>query len=125
MANQIIPLLSVRRGTEALAFYKVAFGAEEKLVLDEGGAVFAMLTIGGTEFWISDESPEHGNFSPESIGGATARIILIVDDPKVAFDLAVSAGATPVTGVEENHGWLSGRILDPFGHHWEISKQVL
>ena len=21
------------------------------------------------EFWLADESPEHGNFSPESLGG--------------------------------------------------------
>jgi hypothetical protein len=27
------------------------------------------LSVGGAELWLSDESPEHGNFSPESLEG--------------------------------------------------------
>jgi PhnB protein len=29
------------------------------------------LSIEGAEFWLSDESPEHYNYSPESLGGIT------------------------------------------------------
>jgi PhnB protein len=30
-----------------------------------------------------------------------------------------------VTGpVREEHVWLNGRIVDPFGHHWEIGKPL-
>lgn len=39
---------------------------------DPGGAVVARLAIEGAEFWLSDKSPEHGNFSPESLGAALA-----------------------------------------------------
>ncbi len=124
MARSIMPLLSVRRGAEALAFYKQAFGATEKFVLDEGGSVFAMLTVGDAEFWMSDESPEYENYSPESVGGATVRMIIVVDDPKATFVQAVNAGATPVAEVAELLGWLTGRVKDPFGHHWEISKEL-
>ena len=60
------PMLSVRRGVEALAFYQAAFGA--KLLFRAGEArneVIAKLAVGKSEFWISDEDPEHRNFSPE------------------------------------------------------------
>lgn len=119
-----MPLLSVRRGAEALAFYKQAFGATEKFVLEDNGSVFAMLNVGEAEFWMSDEAPEYENYSPESVGGATARIIIIVDDPRASFAQAVSAGATPIAEVGEMHGWLTGRVKDPFGHHWEISREL-
>ena len=75
-----MPLLSVRRGADALEFYKKAFGATEKFVLEDNGSVFAMLTVGDAEFWMSDEAPEYENYSPESVGRATARIIVNVDD---------------------------------------------
>lgn len=107
-----------------MAFYKAAFGAEEKLVLEDGGSVFAMLTIGDAGFWMSDEAPEYGNFSPESVGGATARFVLVVEDPYAVYTQAVAAGAKPVTEVAEMHGWLTGRVQDPYGHHWEISKEL-
>ena len=63
----IAPWLSVRNGAQAVEFYKSAFGATEVYRLDvPGGGVVARLSVDGAEFWLSDESPEHGNFSPES-----------------------------------------------------------
>jgi len=65
----IAPLLSVRRGASAIEFYQRAFGATELFrVSDEKGGVVARLSVDGAEFWLSDESPEHSNFSPESLG---------------------------------------------------------
>src|SRR5579859_3879222 len=95
----VIPQLSVRGGLAALEFYRVAFGAE--VVYQVGGtaenpSVVAQLSVGGAPFWVADESPEHGNFSPESVGGSTTRMLLIVDDPRAAIDRAVAAGATRV-----------------------------
>ncbi len=122
-ATAIAPLLSVRRGAQAIDFYKTAFGARELFRIDdESGAVVARLAVGSAEFWVADESPENANFSPESLGGSTARMIMIVDDPDSAFDRAVAAGASVVMAVDEQHGWRLGRIADPFGHHWEIGK---
>ena len=80
--TSIAPFLSVRRGAEALAFYKSAFGAEELHVIEApDGAVVAQLAVDGAQFWVSDESPEHGNFSPETLKGGTVRMILTVADP--------------------------------------------
>jgi PhnB protein len=126
----IAPWLSVRNSAQAVDFYKVAFGATEVFRLeDPDGGVVARLSINGAEFWLSDESPEHGNFSPQSLGDGAAgrssvRIILTVADPDAVFARAVLAGASQVFAVAEEHGWRVGRVVDPFGHHWEIGREV-
>ena len=124
--TSIAPMLSVRRGAEAVEFYKAAFGARELFRIgDEGEAVVAQLAVGESEFWVADESPEHFNFSPESLGGSTARMVMVVSDPDAAFERAVKAGATVVLAVtDQPYGWRVGRIVDPFGHHWEIGKPL-
>jgi PhnB protein len=122
----VSPMLSVRRGAKAVEFYKTAFGARELFrIEDPDGNVVAQLAVGETDFWVADESPAHKNFSPESLGGATARMILVVDNPEAVFAQAVSAGATVVSPVEDqDYGWRQGRVVDPFGHHWEIGKPL-
>jgi PhnB protein len=123
--GSLAPWLSVRASARALAFYQAAFGAVVVYLLDgPGDAVVARLAVEGGEFWLSDESPEHGNFSPATLGGATARIILTVADPDAAFARALAAGATQVFPVTEEHGWRLGRVVDPFGHHWEIGREL-
>ncbi len=122
----IAPWLSVRNSAKAVEFYKSAFGATEVYRLEgpEGGVV-AKLSVGGAEFWLSDESPEHGNFSPESLGGGSVRMILTVADPDAVFAQAVAAGASEVFPVGEEYGWRLGRVVDPFGHHWEIGRPLI
>ena len=121
----IAPMLSVRRGSQAIEFYKTAFGAEEAYrIEDPSGAVVARLSVEGAEFWVADESPEHQNFSPESLGGGTVRMVMTVSDPDAAFDRAIKAGAKVVWPVTNEYGWRLGRAVDPFGHHWEIGKPL-
>jgi PhnB protein len=123
----ILAQLSVRRGREAVEFYRAAFGAVEVYRVggdDANPAVVSQLTVGDASFWVADESPEHGNFSPETVGGGTVRMLLIVDDPDAAVRRAVEAGATEVHPVGEEHGWRLGRIADPFGHHWEVGRPL-
>jgi PhnB protein len=116
-------MLSVRSGARAVEFYKSAFGAVEVYRVDApDGAVVSRLSIDGAEFWLSDESPAHANFSPESLGGGTVRMILTVPHPDATFAKAVAAGAREVVPVEEAHGWRLGRVVDPYGHHWEIGR---
>ena len=121
----IAPMLSVRNGARAVEFYKAAFGSVELFRIDDpDGAVVARLSAAGAEFWVADESPENKNFSPESLGGGTVRMVMIVDDPDAAFERAIDAGATVVWPVSEQYGWRLGRIADPFGHHWEIGRPL-
>jgi PhnB protein len=130
MANDPIPttlapFLSVRNAAKAVEFYKSAFAAEELFRHeDPAGAVVSNLAINGYGFWVADESPEHKNFSPETLNGGTVRMILTTEDPEAAFYRAIAAGATVVCPIRTEHAWRIGRVLDPFGHHWEIGKPL-
>ena len=125
VACSVAPMLSVRNGARAVEFYKAAFGATEVYrVEDPGGSVVSRLSIDGAEFWLADESPEHHNFSPESLGGGSVRMILTVADPDAMFARSIGAGARGVVAVEEAYGWRVGRVVDPFGHHWEIGRPL-
>jgi len=118
-------MLSVRNGAQAIEFYKAAFGAEVLTQVGGDGGVVAELSIGGSGFWLADESPENLNFSPESLGGGTVRMVMIVADPDAVFRRAIEAGAKSVWPVEDqNYGWRLGRLVDPYGHHWEIGKPL-
>ena len=123
VACSVAPMLSVRNGARAVEFYKLAFGAIEVYrVEDPAGSVVSRLSVDGAEFWLNDESPAHFNFSPESLGGGSARMILTVPDVDAMFAKAVAAGARVIYAVDEAYGWRLGRVVDPFGHHWEIGR---
>lgn len=126
LETSVSTLLNVRRGAEAIDFYTRAFGAATLSRIDgEDGSVVAHLSIGKGDFWVADESTAHQNFSPETLGGSSMRMVLVVDDPHAAFDRAVAAGASSISPVrDEPYGWRIGRVLDPFGHHWEIGKPL-
>ena len=92
---------------------------------NDTGEVVARLSIEGAEFWLADESPEHANFSPETLGGGSVRMILVTEDPDKLFARSVAAGAKVVSEVaDQPYGWRLGRVVDPFGHHWEIGKPL-
>jgi PhnB protein len=123
--NSVVPWLNVRRAKQAIEFYQAAFGATEVYhIEDPDGNPVSRLSVDGAEFWLSDESPEHLNFSPETVGGCSVRLIFTVPDPDAMVARAIGAGAKEVYPVSEGHGWRIGRVVDPFGHHWEIGRPL-
>jgi PhnB protein len=84
----------------------------------------AQLAVGDAAFWVTGTSEEMRRFSPISIGGATSRTLLVVEDPDAAMQQALDAGASPISAVADEHGWRVGRISGPFGHEWEIGKPI-
>jgi PhnB protein len=130
--NSLAPWLEIPDGPRALAFYKSAFDAEETYRYDnpEGGFV-VRLNANGAEFWLSYEgqktNAEAANSNPNSsppLGGQNLRLIFTVQDPDAAFAKAIAAGAQQVYAVCDGHGWRIGRLIDPFGLHWEIAKPL-
>jgi len=121
-----LPTLSVRRGARAVEFYKKAFGAEVLFcIADPDGAVVAQLSVDGVDFLVADEAPQYENFSPETLGGSTIRMGLVVGDPDAVAKQAIAAGATEIYPVaDQDYGYRLGRIKDPFGHHWEICRKL-
>lgn len=120
----IEPWLSVRNSAKAEAFYIAAFGAIEVYRLeDPDGGLVVKLSVNGATFWVSGGSTDDSDGS-EPLGGDSVRVILTVPDPDAVFAQALKAGATQVFPVGEEYGWRLGRLVDPFGLHWEIGHPL-
>jgi PhnB protein len=125
MSARIQPELWVGDPRGAIAFYEAAFGAATVHLVGKGDEVVAQLAVGDGAFWVSTASPTMKRLDPRAIGGATSRMLLVVDDPGTVVQRAIEAGATETSPVAHEHGWQLGRITDPFGHEWEIGKPVV
>ncbi|MGO9961286.1 MAG: VOC family protein [Solirubrobacteraceae bacterium] len=124
MTPGIQPELWVERASAAVAFYEAAFGATVVHRVGEGDDIVAQLSVDGAAFWVATASPSMKRLSPHAIGGATSRTLLVVADPEQVVDQAVGAGASELSRVGDEHGWRLGRIVDPFGHEWEIGRPL-
>ena len=122
----IQPELWVNDTAAAVAYYERAFGAvvEHRVGGPDDADGVVQLVLQGARFWVSGASEQSGRFNPASIAGATARFLLVVDDPSSVADAAVAAGAELTSEVAEEHGWLLGRVVDPFGHEWEVGRPL-
>jgi PhnB protein len=119
--STVAPWLSVADGPAALHYYMTAFGAVERYRLEDrsGRVVVAQLSIGEAEFWIQENleqrpDPYHGQI----------HMVLTVDDLEALFRRALAAGGTEIAPLCCGHGWRSGRLADPFGHHWEVGAPL-
>ena len=122
--TSIQPELWVGNAREALAFYAAAFGATVLHLVGEGDEIVAQLGVGDAAFWVAPASLTMKRLDPRAIDGATSRTLLVVGDPDAVTQQAVRAGATETSPVGDEHGWRLGRIIDPFGHEWEIGKPL-
>ena len=122
--TSIQPELWVESPRDALAFYEAAFGAIVLHRVGDEDDLVAQLAVGGAAFWVAGTSASMKRLSPRAIDGATSRTLLVVDDPDAVVLQAVAAGATETSAVSNEHGWRLGRIIDPFGHEWEIGTPL-
>jgi PhnB protein len=125
--HTVTPRMFVRGAAEAIEFYKQAFGATEldRHADPSGKIVNADIKIGDSIISLAEESPEWGNCSPQSLGGATTIITLNVEDSDAIWNQAMSAGAKVIFPLENQfYGFRQGRLEDPFGHLWIVSTQI-
>jgi PhnB protein len=116
--------LWVDRPAAAVAFYEAAFKAKVVHQVGAGDDIVAQLMVGEAAFWVSTGASSGPRFTPRAIGGTTSRTLLVTDDPDRIVGQAVTAGATVTSQVTNEHGWCLGRIVDPFGHEWEIGAPL-
>lgn len=118
----IIPVLTVRNASKAVSFYTEAFGASEIYRNTyPNGSVVAEMAIGNARFRVADESPQAGNLGPDSLGGTSVRLNLLIDDPDTVTARAVDCGCAELYPMaDQPYGLRQGRYADPFGHHWLI-----
>jgi PhnB protein len=123
------PYLIIKNASEAIEFYKKAFGATEmERIADPDGRIrHAEIKIGDSPFMISDEgAPEYPEWlSPTSRGGTPVHIYLYVEDADAMFNAAIAAGAKQLLPVQDQfYGDRSGGVTDPYGHIWYIATRI-
>jgi PhnB protein len=117
----IAPWLSVRDAGAAVGFYRRAFGATTGELAVVGGELqVGELFVDGARFWVQLDPDLPAGIDP----ARAVRMILTVADPEIAFQRALAAGAAQIAGMHDEGGWRTGRIVDPFGHQWELANQT-
>ena len=124
MTTSFEPQLWVDGADAAVDFYVAAFAATVLHRVGDGDQIVAQLAVDGAAFWVSAADPGMKRLSPRAADGATGRTLLVVEEPEQVLGQAVDAGATEVSPVGDEHGWRLGRIVDPFGHEWEIGRPL-
>jgi PhnB protein len=127
-AGGLSAYIAVRDAAAAIGFYTKAFGAKElfRLVDPASGKIgHAELRIGKGLLMISDEYPDFGALSPDSIAGSAVKLHLDVADAAGVLKSAEAAGATVLRKLElQFHGCRQALVADPYGHSWFISEKV-
>jgi PhnB protein len=127
MPNSLSPYITVKNARAAIDFYVAAFGAEELYALvdpADGRIGHGEIRFGTTVVMISDEYPDFGAISPESLGGSPVKLYIDVDDVDTLFPKAIALGATELRPVKDQFfGDRSGMLIDPFGHSWFIATK--
>jgi PhnB protein len=121
------PYLVVRDASLAIDFYTRAFGATELFRMPgPGGRIpHAELQIGDSRIMLSDESPEMGSRSPQTLGGTGSSVFLYVDDADAVFKQALAAGANELAALQDMFwGDRFGKLADPFGHEWSVATHI-
>ena len=116
--------ITINGCSDAIEFYKKAFGATEKgrLLMPDGTIGHAEIDIEGTMLMMADENAEWGTKGPLTLGGNPMSFGLYVKDADAAFKKAVDAGATSVMPVDDMfYGDRVGQVMDPFGYKWMIA----
>jgi PhnB protein len=124
--SSVTPVLTVRNAVQAVEFYQRALGAEEvyrNTYAD--GRIVAEMAVDGARFRVADEMPEADNLSPQTLGGTSVRLNLLVADPDELAERAIINGAKEISPVaDQNYGLRQGRLVDPYGHHWLIGRPL-
>lgn len=121
----ITPSIVVRGAKEAIEFYKKAFGAKEvggAMPSPDGKILHAEIRIGDSIVMLSDEFPQMGSSSPQTVGGTSSSLMIYTRDVDALFNQAVAAGATAAMPVSDMFwGDRYGIVVDPFGHRWQLA----
>ena len=114
------PRLAFRDAAKAIEFYKKAFGAKETFRFEIGGQIpQAELAIGDSKIMLTEEWPEGGRFSAETLGNSPVSIVIHVDNVDQFAEKAVAGGMT-MTREPQNqfYGHRDVLLADPFGYSW-------
>jgi PhnB protein len=125
--HTLAPSLIVDPASEAIDFYKRAFGATERGIMNgpDGKVAHAELQIGDSVLMLSDPFPMQNAKSPKELGGTTVSIFMYVEDVDAVYKQAIDAGANSTMEPDDMFwGDRFGALIDPFGHAWAIATHI-
>jgi PhnB protein len=125
--HTLTPYLAVDDASEAIEFYKRAFGAKERVRMEgpQGSIAHAELAIGDSVVMLSDPFPQSDTRPPKVLGGTTASVFMYVENVDAVVKQAVDAGAMVTMEVADQFwGDRFGTVSDPFGHLWSVATHV-
>jgi PhnB protein len=115
----IQPWFIFEDGKGAIDFYQEAFGAEVIHLMEPvSGDFLAKMSLAGSQFWVS------GGGAPCPDINNHIRMVVNVSNPDEYLERAIRAGAKLIFPMRLDHGWQSGKVMDPFGHHWEFGQEL-
>lgn len=121
----VTPFLTVSNGERAVEFYISAFGAMEKKRFEmPDKKLSSVIEIEQAQFYVGDEEPQNGNYSPSQNSHSPVRIILQTKNADELFANALKFGATEICPMTTEEDWRIGKLTDPFGHIWEIGYKL-
>lgn len=127
-AGGLTPYITVRGAAAAIDFYRKAFGAAElfRLVDPVSGKIgHCEMRIGKGLLMLSDEYPDFGAVSPETLGGTTVKLHIDVEDAEAVLREAIAAGGTLLRKLEmQFYGCKQALVADPFGYGWFVSQST-
>jgi PhnB protein len=117
------PRITFKNTAKAIDFYKAAFGAKETMRFElEGKIPHAEIVIGDSALFLTDEWPEGGRFSAETLGNSPIALNITVPDVDTFVAHAVAAGAKVIRPIADQfYGHREGTIVDPFGYTWSVT----
>ena len=128
--ENLIPHLVCTPCSEAIEFYKKAFGAEEVHRMpapDERRVMHAAIRLGNSFVFLADDFPEFSGgkkSSPKDLKGTPVTLHQYVRDCDAAMQRAVDAGAKVVMpAMDMFWGDRYGVVTDPFGHNWSFATR--
>ena len=122
----ITPGLTCKNAAAAIDLYKKAFAAVERnrMAGPDGNIMHAELQIGSSVLMLADEFP--GMSAAPTPGALPSQsMYLYVENVDSVFDAAVAAGCQGVMPVADMFwGDRMGKVIDPFGHHWNLATHI-
>ena len=125
--HSLTPYLMITGAKGAIEFYKQVFRATEIMRFDDpsGRIAHAEIKIGDSVLMVSDEYPEMGFKSPQTIGASASLTMVYLEDVDACFARATAAGAKVLKPLrDEFYGDRTGTFVDPFGHLWTVATHV-
>ena len=124
--HSVTPGLTCKNASQAIDLYKKAFGAVERsrMAGPDGKIVHAEIQIGDSILFLSDEFPGM-SAAPSPNALPSQSVYLYVQNVDSVFKQAVAAGCREGMPLADMFwGDRFGKVIDPFGHHWNLATHI-